>query len=122
VLAGGECYYCGWPATEVDHIIPGSRGGGHEDENLVPACSRCDLQKGAHTPEEWAASRLAAGKPWPSAETREEAITKASAEVGAINSGYIPEQKYVRALLENLHEMSEDGDVVIHWDAIRQRS
>jgi hypothetical protein len=38
------------------------------------------------------------------------------------NSGYIPEQKYVRALLENLHEMSEDGDVVIHWDAIRQRS
>jgi hypothetical protein len=34
----------------------------------------------------------------------------------------IPEQKYVRALLENLHEMSEDGDVVIHWDAIRQRS
>ena len=40
----------------------------------------------------------------------------------AINSGYIPEQKYVRALLENLHETSEDGDVVIHWDAIRQRS
>jgi pyridoxal/pyridoxine/pyridoxamine kinase len=53
---------------------------------------------------------------------REEAITKASAELGAISSGYIPEQKYVRALLENLHEMSEDGDVVIHWDAIRQRS
>jgi hypothetical protein len=53
---------------------------------------------------------------------REEAITKASAELGAINSGYIPEQKYVRASLENLHEMSEDGDVVIHWDAIRQRS
>jgi hypothetical protein len=38
------------------------------------------------------------------------------------SSGYIPEQKYVRALLENLHEMSEDGDVVIHWNAIRQRS
>jgi hypothetical protein len=35
-------------------------------------------------------------------------------ELGAINSGYIPEQKYVRALLKNLHEMSEDGDVVIH--------
>ena len=56
------------------------------------------------------------------AATREEAITKASAELGAINSGYIPEQKYVRALLENLHKMSEDGDVVIHWDAMRQRS
>jgi hypothetical protein len=56
------------------------------------------------------------------AETRDEAITKASAELGAFNSVYIPEQKYVRALLENLHEMSEDGDVVIHWDAIRQRS
>ena len=56
------------------------------------------------------------------AETREEAITKASAELGAFNSVDIPEQKYVRALLENLHEMSEDGDIVIHWDAIRQRS
>ena len=43
------------------------------------------------------------------AATREEAITKASAELGAINSGYIPEQKYVRALLENLPEMSENG-------------
>ncbi|MGA7465758.1 MAG: HNH endonuclease signature motif containing protein [Mycobacterium sp.] len=65
VLAGGEGYYCGWPATEVGHIIPRSRGGGHEDENLVPACSRCNLQKRAQTPGEWAAGRLAAGKPWP---------------------------------------------------------
>ena len=48
------------------------------------------------------------------AATREEAITKASAELRAINSGYIPEQKYVRALLENLPKMSENGDVVIH--------
>ena len=56
------------------------------------------------------------------AETRDEAINKARAELGAFNSVYIPEQKYVRALLENLHEMSEDGDIVIHWDAIRQRS
>jgi hypothetical protein len=45
--------------------------------------------------------------------------------MGAIDSGYISEQKHglhseqkdVRALLENLHKMSENGDVVIHWDA-----
>jgi len=49
--------------------------------------------------------------------TPDEAIMKASAELGAINSGYIPEQKYARPLLENLHQMPEDGDVVIHWDA-----
>jgi hypothetical protein len=48
---------------------------------------------------------------------REEAVTKASAELGAIDSGYISEQKDVRAFLENLHKMSENGDVVIHWDA-----
>ena len=31
-------------------------------------------------------------------------------------------EQQVRRELENLHEMSQDGDVVIHWDAIRQRS
>jgi len=32
------CAYCGQDATEVDHVIPRARGGGHDLDNLV-ACS-----------------------------------------------------------------------------------
>lgn len=57
------CVYCGWnksvfvPAglprrIHVDHIIPASRGGVGTRENLVCACSRCNLYKGDKTPEE----------------------------------------------------------------------
>jgi 5-methylcytosine-specific restriction endonuclease McrA len=32
----GICYVCGKPgANQVDHIVPASRGGGDEDENLA---------------------------------------------------------------------------------------
>ena len=57
------CVYCGWrrgqfvPASaprsiHVDHITPFSRGGEPTRENLVCACSRCNLYKGDRTPEE----------------------------------------------------------------------
>lgn len=43
------CHYCGRkaPAVElhVDHVHPRSRGGLHEDENLVAACVECNLGK-----------------------------------------------------------------------------
>ena len=35
-----------------DHIIPRSRGGNNEWTNVATACSRCNHQKGARTPEE----------------------------------------------------------------------
>lgn len=46
------CVYCKGEATHVDHIMPVSRGGGDEVENLVAACKDCNLYKRARTPEE----------------------------------------------------------------------
>jgi 5-methylcytosine-specific restriction endonuclease McrA len=42
---GGHCVYCGAPATSVDHVVPRSRGGGHEWENVVASCRRCNHVK-----------------------------------------------------------------------------
>lgn len=39
------CQYCGEPATGYDHIIPTSRGGTEDKENLVPCCKRCNTAK-----------------------------------------------------------------------------
>jgi hypothetical protein len=44
---GYICAYCGQDATEVDHIIPRARGGGHELDNLVACCKPCNSRKGA---------------------------------------------------------------------------
>jgi 5-methylcytosine-specific restriction endonuclease McrA len=50
------CQYCGdLPGRHeltVDHVIPRSRGGGHQWQNLVTACKRCNQKKGSQTPEE----------------------------------------------------------------------
>ena len=46
------CQYCGAPAENVDHVLPRSRGGGHEWENVVAACRRCNSRKKDHTPAE----------------------------------------------------------------------
>ena len=49
---GNSCGYCGiaWPQLEyhVDHIIPASRGGGDELDNLVLACEFCNMAKHDH--------------------------------------------------------------------------
>jgi 5-methylcytosine-specific restriction endonuclease McrA len=39
------CTYCGEPATTIDHIIPLSKGGNGERENLTPSCKRCNSRK-----------------------------------------------------------------------------
>lgn len=44
-----ECVYCSEPATEVDHIIPRAQGGGHELDNLVACCKRCNGRKGSRS-------------------------------------------------------------------------
>ena len=42
------CGPCGRPgATEVDHIIPASQGGGDDDGNLQAICEPCHLAKTA---------------------------------------------------------------------------
>lgn len=44
----GRCAYCGkilGRKFHVDHVIPTSRGGTSEDDNLLAACQRCNLWK-----------------------------------------------------------------------------
>ena len=50
------CQYCGekLPTTDLtyDHIVPRSRGGRTEWQNIVTACVPCNRQKGGRTPFE----------------------------------------------------------------------
>jgi 5-methylcytosine-specific restriction endonuclease McrA len=39
------CQYCSGPAENLDHVIPRSRGGLHEWENVVASCRRCNSRK-----------------------------------------------------------------------------
>ena len=43
---GPDCAYCGSLADTLDHVRPLARGGVTARENLVPACSGCNLAKG----------------------------------------------------------------------------
>ncbi len=53
---GNRCQYCGKksPTGELslDHVMPRSRGGGTDWENIVCACVRCNVRKGGRTPAE----------------------------------------------------------------------
>jgi 5-methylcytosine-specific restriction endonuclease McrA len=61
-----HCAYCGELMTPrqktLDHVMPVSRGGVHGVQNVVIACRRCNVRKGARTPEEWRATIDAARK------------------------------------------------------------
>ncbi|HSL57042.1 MAG TPA: HNH endonuclease [Acidimicrobiales bacterium] len=41
-----ECQYCGAVADSIDHVVPRSRGGAHQWDNVVAACRRCNAAKG----------------------------------------------------------------------------
>jgi hypothetical protein len=49
------CQYCGeyGKKLECDHVIPVSRGGSHQDDNLVAACFKCNRSKRDKLIEEW---------------------------------------------------------------------
>jgi 5-methylcytosine-specific restriction endonuclease McrA len=51
-----HCQYCGskFPTEELtyDHVIPKSRGGKTQWENIVTCCVECNRQKGGRTPSE----------------------------------------------------------------------
>lgn len=48
-----SCLYCGSnKRLTVDHIIPKSKGGSNQWENLATCCHRCNSLKGNKTPEE----------------------------------------------------------------------
>lgn len=53
------CAYCGKADLEnphCDHILPVSRGGINDPDNLTTSCETCNLSKGARTPVEWLSS------------------------------------------------------------------
>ena len=50
---GSDCAYCGADADTLDHVRPLARGGVTARENLVPACSSCNLAKGHADAMEW---------------------------------------------------------------------
>ena len=49
-----SCQYCNYKGSElsIDHVLPRSRGGSDNWENVTTACLRCNVQKGNRTPEE----------------------------------------------------------------------
>lgn len=48
------CAYCGAiDDITIDHIVPLSRGGKHEADNLTAACYSCNCSKGAKMLDEW---------------------------------------------------------------------
>ena len=50
----GKCAYCQDRDHEhFDHVIPLARGGRHAIGNLLPACSTCNLSKGARLLADW---------------------------------------------------------------------
>ena len=62
------CQYCSrvLPAAELtlDHVVPRSRGGESNWENLVACCHRCNNRKGNHLPEEAAMRLIRAPRPF----------------------------------------------------------
>ncbi len=55
------CAYCGMSGVplELDHVVPRSRGGSDRESNRVPACHRCNQQKGNQSIEEFLRDRPA---------------------------------------------------------------
>ncbi len=51
-----SCQYCGKPLRSqevtLDHIVPKSRGGESNWENLAACCPNCNVRKGSKLPEE----------------------------------------------------------------------
>ena len=56
---GDFCFYCGAPKETtqmtLDHLVPRCLGGDKSPENVVPACRKCNIEKGGMTVEEYRA-------------------------------------------------------------------
>ena len=55
-----RCAYCGEQLEIVtqDHVVPITKGGLHTNENVLPACSRCNSSKGTQNMEQWFKQQL----------------------------------------------------------------
>ena len=49
------CVYCGIKPESLhcDHVVPYSKGGGNDLDNLATSCPSCNKSKGSKTLEEW---------------------------------------------------------------------
>jgi len=47
-----SCQYCGDRADSIDHVLPRSRGGTDDWDNLAAACRACNSMKRNRTPSE----------------------------------------------------------------------
>lgn len=55
-LFGHRCAYCfNISPLTIEHVDPISKGGAHDTENVVPACSRCNCSKSDETLIFWLA-------------------------------------------------------------------
>lgn len=56
------CQYCGirGKSLECDHVVPVSRGGSNDTQNLVTACKTCNQSKRAKLVSEWLPDRASA--------------------------------------------------------------
>jgi 5-methylcytosine-specific restriction protein A len=53
VLAEQPFCACGAPTTEVDHIVPLSKGGTNDRSNLIGRCKPCHSRKTAKSDGRW---------------------------------------------------------------------
>lgn len=42
---GSNCFYCGGPFEEIDHVVPIKSAGDHTIENVRPSCMPCNRSK-----------------------------------------------------------------------------
>ena len=59
--SSGKCAYCGKDCEgnyHIDHILPVSRGGSNDRENLCLSCPNCNWSKNDKTAEEFMEYRL----------------------------------------------------------------
>lgn len=50
---GYECFFCNEPAMTFVHILPKSKGGNDDIDNLIEACHSCSAKKQGYTLSEW---------------------------------------------------------------------
>lgn len=59
-IQDGRCCYCGMPFDDdyqIDHVMPLSRGGTNNPDNIALSCSTCNFAKHNHLMDEWMTKR-----------------------------------------------------------------
>lgn len=128
VLSDGKCVYCqedrGVDGLVLEHIVPVVHGGGTTWDNVVPACPKCNSEKHAKTPLEWAEYKKRAARVIKPRNRR-------LADDQSIKDRYSSKERYnqyrqIRAKLDQLDTLFGDdclfaGVVSDRWESLRKR-